>query len=45
MIRAGVRPSAIVSHRLPTERAGEAMSLMKTRQATKVLLELPDALR
>lgn len=40
-LRAGVRPSAIVSHRLPMERASEAMALMKERRATKVLLEPP----
>jgi L-iditol 2-dehydrogenase len=34
-----VRPSAIVSHRLPMERAAEGIELAATRRASKVLLE------
>jgi L-iditol 2-dehydrogenase len=35
-----VRPSAIVSHWLPVSRAADAIELVKSRAATKVLLEV-----
>ena len=38
MMLAGIRPSEIVSHRLPFEQATEGMRLMHAREATKVLL-------
>jgi threonine dehydrogenase-like Zn-dependent dehydrogenase len=34
-----VHPSAIISHRLPIERAAEGIELVKSRAASKVLLE------
>jgi 2-desacetyl-2-hydroxyethyl bacteriochlorophyllide A dehydrogenase len=35
-----VRPSSIVTHRLPVERAADGLELVKSREAAKVILEV-----
>jgi 2-desacetyl-2-hydroxyethyl bacteriochlorophyllide A dehydrogenase len=35
-----VKPSRVVTHRLPIDRFGDAVELMRTREATKVLLSM-----